>query len=73
MTAPADTQTPRARCQHAIRHVFGAAIARYYTKHPDLLNDKPQLEAASYAMLTLMEEVLAVLDEFAIGDPKPKP
>jgi hypothetical protein len=66
VTVPPDARTPRAECYHAIRHLFSGAIVEYYRKHPDLLNDAPHLEAASYALLKLMDTVLAKLDEYEI-------
>jgi hypothetical protein len=60
--------SPRARCYHAIRHAFSAAIAGFVAQHPELLNDMPRLESATYAMLKLMEEVLAKLDTFDVSD-----
>ena len=62
---------PRARCHHAIRHLFTGAMAAYVRKNPEVIHDEPKLEAATYALLKLMEAVLATIDGFAIADAPP--
>lgn len=69
MAMPLDPKiTPRAKCHHAIRHAFSAAIAEYAVKHPELLSDVRGLEATSYALVKLMDHVLAIVDEYEIKD-----
>lgn len=65
MTPP---MTPQAKCHHAIRHAFSAAIAEYFTRNPEMLSDQPKVDAAAYAMLKLMDNVLAIVDRFEIAD-----
>jgi hypothetical protein len=72
MSQPPDTATPQARCEHAIRHAFSAAIVDYYRRHPAFLKDEVQLDATSYAMLKLMDTILETLQGYVIAD-RPKP
>lgn len=70
---PPTAPSPRARCHHAIRHLFTGAIAAYIRQHPTLLENETELEAATYAMVKLMDAVLATVDEFQLADGPPVP
>jgi hypothetical protein len=65
-----EENSPRRKCYHDVRGAGARAIASYYKKHPDRIEDACYEDTVKMA-LDVVTGVLGVLDEYEIAD-KPK-
>ena len=63
MTQP--VKTPRQELEHALRNAFASAIAAYYKKFPERIDD-PGLGEGTKALMALMMDVIRLLDKYEI-------